>query len=67
MKVTIGQVGSQMKEVELSSGATVADAVSAYGLEGEYVVKVNMKTASQSTVLSEGDFLTIGEKVKGGF
>ena len=61
--VTIGQVGSEMKEVEAS---TVREALGAYGLEGDYTVKVNGKTSTMDASLSEGDFITIGEKVKGG-
>lgn len=61
--VTIGQVGEVMKSVEAS---TVSEAVSSYGLEGSYTVKINGQPATMESALSEGDFVTIGSKIKGG-
>ena len=62
-KVTIAQVGAVTKQIEAS---TVADALAKFGLDGNYQVKVNGSTASMDGQLSEGAFISVGEKVKGG-
>ena len=62
-KVQVSQVGSVTKEFNAS---TVAEALSSYGLEGQYTVKVNGQSASMESSLREGDFISVGEKVKGG-
>lgn len=64
-KVTIGRLGSTMKEVEAS---TVKEALAQYdsSLEGTYKVQVNGQEASMEDSLNGGEFISIGEKVKGG-
>lgn len=61
--VNVGQVGSALKQVQAS---TVKEAVTNFGLEGDFKVKVNNAEATMNTAVKEGDFITIGEKVKGG-
>lgn len=62
-KVTVAQVGSVTKELEAE---TVKEALAQFGLEGNYQVKVNGATTSMEGRLSEGAFISVGEKVKGG-
>lgn len=61
--VFVGKVGSSVKEVKAS---TVREAVKAFGEEGDFVVQVNGNTSSMDARLEEGNFVTIGEKIKGG-
>ena len=62
-KVTVGQAGGDFKSLEASS---VGEAVKAYGLEGDYTIKVNGQSSSMTASLSDEDFISIGDKVKGG-
>lgn len=62
-KVQIGQVGQTLREVEAD---TVGEALSNAGYEGSYTVNVNGSSADMEDTLREGDFLSVGQKVKGG-
>lgn len=47
---------------------TVADVATRLGLDstGNYAVKVNNQSSSMDASLSDGDFVSFGEKIKGG-
>ena len=65
-KVLVGQVGSTVKEVEAD---TVREALEAAGFEKDtaYTVQINGQSASMDEDLdTDGVFLSVGQKVKGG-
>lgn len=64
--VFVVQVGST--STKSVSASTVKEAIAAYdsSMDGNYKVKVNNEESTMDTPLSEGDFISIGDKVKGG-
>lgn len=66
MKVKVIKMGFGTKEVEVSSGAHVEDALEEAGLSSEgFAVSVNGEGASGSTSVNEGDIITMNPKAVG--
>ncbi len=67
--VRVSQLGSVTKDV---SASTVGDALSLFGVEGNYQVKLDGVAVSMETSIplpkpnGELPFISIGDKVKGG-
>ena len=67
MLVKVARLGTAVQELALTENSSVNDALIAAGLEVENEdIRVNSSTASSSTVLREGDIVTLVPKVKGG-
>jgi sulfur carrier protein ThiS len=62
-KVTVVELGGQptVKDV-----GTVADLLSAMNMSNDRAVTVNGRTVDKNYVLKDFEFVSIGEKVKGG-
>ena len=67
MLVKVARLGTAVQELALTDGSNVQQALEAAGLEVENEdIRVNSNTASNTTVLHEGDIVTLVPKVKGG-
>jgi molybdopterin converting factor small subunit len=67
MLVKVARLGTAVQELALTEGSNVQQALEAAGLEVENEdIRVNSNTASNTTVLREGDIVTLVPKVKGG-
>ena len=65
--IKVARLGTQVQELALNTGATVASALESADLTIESEdVRVNNNAASESTVLNDGDIVTLVPKVKGG-
>jgi len=67
MLIKVAQMGGEVHEYSLGAGATVSDALEAADIEVDsQTVHVNAAPASMTTVLSDGDVVTLTSKVEGG-
>jgi sulfur carrier protein ThiS len=67
MLVKVARLGTAVQELALEANQTVADALTAADLTVENEdIRVNNTTASMTTVLRDGDIVTLVPKVKGG-
>lgn len=67
MLVKVARLGTAVQEIALTENQTVADALLAADLAVENEdIRVNNTSASDSTVLRNGDIVTLVPKVKGG-
>jgi len=67
MLVKVARLGTAVQEIALTEGQNVKEALLAADLEVENEeVRVNNSAASESTVLRNGDIVTLVPKVKGG-
>lgn len=67
MLVKVARLGTAVQEIALTEGQTVGQALLAADLAVENEeVRVNNTSASESTVLRNGDIVTLVPKVKGG-
>ena len=67
MLVKVARLGTAVQEIALTEGQTVGNALTAADLSVENEeVRVNNTSASESTVLRNGDIVTLVPKVKGG-
>ena len=67
MLVKIARLGTAVQEIALTDGSKVSDALVAADLTVEAEdIRVNNSSASQDTVLRDGDIVTLVPKVKGG-
>jgi len=67
MKIRVLKLGHSAKEVEVGSGATVEEGLSASKVETEgYSITVNGVGANLSASLREGDVIALVPKVEGG-
>jgi putative ubiquitin-RnfH superfamily antitoxin RatB of RatAB toxin-antitoxin module len=67
MLVKVARLGTAVQELALTDGSKVSDALAAadLGVENEDI-RINNTTASQDSVLRDGDIVTLVPKVKGG-
>ena len=65
--VKVIRIPGAVTEVTLSSGATVADALSAAGVEpsGSETIKVGAETVETSHTLADGDRVVVAQGAKG--
>jgi len=67
MKVKVLKLGYAAREVEVSEGTTVDEAIRASGMEtGGYKVTLNGVGADLSAQVREGDIIALTPKVEGG-
>ena len=67
MLIKVARLGNAVSELALADGLKVSDALQAAGLVVENEdIRVNSNTASVTTVLNNGDIVTLVPKVKGG-
>lgn len=67
MLVKVARLGTAVQELALTDGQTVADALVAADLTVENEdIRINNSSASVSSVLKNGDIVTLVPKVKGG-
>jgi len=67
MLVKVARLGTAVQELALTDGASVQMALEAADLEVDNEdIRVNNSTVSTSTILKEGDIVTLVPKVKGG-
>jgi len=67
MLVKVARLGTAVQEIALTEGQNVGQALTAADLSVENEeVRVNNTSASESTVLRNGDIVTLVPKVKGG-
>ena len=67
MLIKVARLGTAVQELALTDGAKVSDALAAADLAVENEdIRVNNSTSSETTVLREGDIVTLVPKVKGG-
>jgi len=67
MLVKVARLGSAVAEILLADGQTVSDILAAADLQIENEeIRVNADSASESTILHNGDIVTLVPKVKGG-
>jgi putative ubiquitin-RnfH superfamily antitoxin RatB of RatAB toxin-antitoxin module len=67
MLIKVARLGTAVQELALTDGAKVSDALLAADLAVENEdIRVNNSTSSETTVLREGDIVTLVPKVKGG-
>ncbi len=67
MKVKVLKLGEAATEVDVASGATVADVIqqTGYGEQG-YTRTLNGQIVFDSTQVKDGDVVTLAPKVEGG-
>jgi len=67
MLIKVARLGTAVQELALTDGAKVSDALTAADLAVENEdIRVNNSTSSETTVLRDGDIVTLVPKVKGG-
>lgn len=67
MLVKVARLGTAVQELALVEGAKVSDALLAADLSVESEdIRINNTSSSESTVLHDGDIVTLVPKVKGG-
>ena len=67
MLVKVARLGTAVQELALEAGAKVVDALSAADLSVENEdIRVNNNSATEQTLLQDGDIVTLVPKVKGG-
>jgi putative ubiquitin-RnfH superfamily antitoxin RatB of RatAB toxin-antitoxin module len=67
MLVKVARLGTAVQELALTNGQTVSDALAAADLVVENEdIRINNTTASMTSVLKDGDIVTLVPKVKGG-
>jgi uncharacterized Zn ribbon protein len=67
MLIKVARLGTAVQELALTDGAKVSDALTAADLAVENEdIRVNNSTSSETTVLHDGDIVTLVPKVKGG-
>ena len=67
MKVKVLKLGYAAREVEVSEGTTVDEAIRASGMEsGGYKVTLNGVGADLSALVRDGDIIALTPKVEGG-
>ena len=67
MLIKVARLGTAVQELALTDGAKVSDALTAADLAVENEdIRVNNSTSSETTVLKDGDIVTLVPKVKGG-
>ena len=64
-EVTVKVMGKPAQVLEVSEGATIAQAQELMGLEGNYTFNLGGKPATKDTVLSEGAYVVLAPSVKG--
>ncbi len=67
MKVKVLKLGEAAKEVEVSEGATVEHVIQASGFSREHMtITLNGHPAFDSSIVKDGDVLTMNPHIKGG-
>lgn len=67
MLIKVARLGTAVQELALVDGSKVSDALAAADLDVENEdIRINNTTASQDSVLRDGDIVTLVPKVKGG-
>lgn len=67
MLVKVARLGTAVQELALEAGAKVSDALNAADLSVENEeIRVNNNSATEQTLLQDGDIVTLVPKVKGG-
>ena len=67
MLVKVAPIGSATIEVALAAGAKVSDAIEAADVDSEgKAIRLNSETASMTSVVRDGDIITLHEKIEGG-
>lgn len=67
IQVKVGTVGQRSEEYTLNSGAKVRDALQVAGKEADNLdIRINGSIANLDTTLSNGDFVLLSPRVKGG-
>lgn len=64
--VQIGKVGQTLREVEADNVQEAIERFDSSLGDATFKVKINGQSADMGDALSDGDFVSIGEKVKGG-
>ena len=68
ISVKVATIGGEVKEFNLEEGATVEDALNAYGIDPDSSKKLRVdgEPVDLEDELEDGDYLTVSSKVKGG-
>lgn len=67
IKVKIVKNGDKPREVEVPTGAKVAEALSKAQIKGDGArTQVNGKAATRATVLQDGDIISLVPQIRGG-
>jgi putative ubiquitin-RnfH superfamily antitoxin RatB of RatAB toxin-antitoxin module len=66
MKITLVVMGNPPRELQLTEGATVEDAIAAANLSPEIEVRIRGEKADAAQTLSDGELLVGTQPVKGG-
>lgn len=64
--VKVARVGGSVQDVCLNGNKTVESALEAAGLSADGSIRVNGRLAEMSSVLQNGDIITVAGKIAGG-